>query len=734
MTQSPPAHDETVRMPADGAVGRPQPDGRRPAPATMPQARPEAAGGREPAGEPDDTRPVTRDWTLGAPGGDSVDVGRPAGDTPGGAAANGPQRDRSARTIDVADPAPNSFSVATAAPAAPAEETGPISWSADGSDTGGPGTPEDHTLQHSPSGPWRPWWRRRGVLVPVLLLTVLTLAYGVDLLVTGGNVARATVVAGIDIGGMSPPAAARVLEEDLAPRVAADRTVVAADVEAPLSPAAAGIVLDVDGTVERADDQPLNPWTRLVTLFTDRDVDPVLSVDDTALTAQLDALGEQVDRAPVDATITIEGTTPQLVEPADGRQLDRAEAADAITGALASAADPADPIDLPVEVSPVRVDAGTAQRVLDETVNPALSAPVKVSSEDGGTTAQVPVPAIAASLTFTPQDDGDLDMSIDPAALQTALGDELSAFGTPAEDARFEVSGGKVTVVPSVDGTGIAPTRLAEQLLAVLTEPEPRSVTAELGPVPAGLTTQEAEALGIKEEISTFTTTYTATASGTNMRTAAEKIDGTIVLPGETFSLNEATGPRGVAQGYVEAGVISGGEFSTSVGGGVSQLATTIFNAVFFAGLEDVHHKPHSYYISRYPPGREATVWYDSLDLEWRNDGETGVLVDTAWAPGSLSVTFYGTKRYQIESLTSDRYDITAPAVQEKPDDGECTPAAGASGFSVTVTRVFRDLRTGEEVRREDFRTRYAAQPTVRCVPAPAPADPSGAVETPAVD
>jgi vancomycin resistance protein YoaR len=221
------------------------------------------------------------------------------------------------------------------------------------------------------------------------------------------------------------------------------------------------------------------------------------------------------------------------------------------------------------------------------------------------------------------------------------------------------------------------------------------------------------------------------------MRTAAAKIDGTIVEPGETFSLNEATGPRGLAQGYVEAGVISGGDFTTSVGGGVSQLATTIFNAVFFAGLEDVHHKPHSYYISRYPPGREATVWYDSLDLKWRNDSETGVLVDTSWAPGSLTVTFYGTKRYEIESLTSNRYDVTAPAVQEKPDDGSCTPAAGSAGFSVTVTRVFRDLASGAEVRREDFRTRYAAQPTVRCIPVatpapePAPADPSAATPTP---
>jgi vancomycin resistance protein YoaR len=152
---------------------------------------------------------------------------------------------------------------------------------------------------------------------------------------------------------------------------------------------------------------------------------------------------------------------------------------------------------------------------------------------------------------------------------------------------------------------------------------------------------------------------------------------------------------------------------------------------VFFSGLEDVFHKPHSYFISRYPAGREATVYYDSIDLKWRNDSNTGVYVDTAWSPGSITVTFYGTKRYEIQSISSDRYNQRSPAVQEKPDDGNCKPQAGSTGFDVTVTRVFRDLASGAEVKREDFRTRYAAEPVIRCIPAaappaaPPPADPA---------
>jgi vancomycin resistance protein YoaR len=560
------------------------------------------------------------------------------------------------------------------------------------------------------------------VLVPAAVVGVLAAAYGVDLLATSGEVPRGTVVAGVELGGLSRDEAAGTLSEDLVPRVMADHTLVAADVQAPLSPATAGIALDVEATVDVAAEQPLNPWTRVTSLFTERTVRPEITVDDTALAAQVETVAAQVDRAPVDATIVLEGTTPTLVEPADGRTLDREAGAEAITDALAAGGDPATPIELPVEVTPVRVDAAEAERVLEETVTPALAAPVTVTSADGATSAEVPVAAIAAGLTFTPQDDGELAVAVDPAALQEALGDALGAFGTPPEDARFEVDGGAVSIVPSVDGTGVDPAALAEQLLGVLEEPAPRTLTAELGPVPADLTTAEAEALGIREEVSSFTTNFTSAASGTNIRVVAEEVDGALVLPGETFSLNTFTGPRGTAQGYVPAAVISGGELSTAVGGGISQFATTMFNAVFFAGLEDVYHKPHSFYISRYPAGREATVYEGAIDLVWRNDTDTGIFIDTEWVPGAITVTFYGTKRYEIDSVSSDRTNYRQPAVQEKVDDGNCTPQGGIPGFDITVTRIFRDLQSGAEIRRENFSTSYAAEAVITCVPPPAPA------------
>ncbi|MGY2082501.1 VanW family protein [Blastococcus sp. SYSU DS0539] len=712
MSQQSPAHDETVRLHPEGTEGRPQP------------ASSSSAFGEQ----PDDTRPVSREWLRTTPEPSPGTAQQPASGS--GAAADGADAKPGTDAKPDADAEGTQRMDLSAGAPAPADTDDTARTAVvppvDGDDPDGPTGPPSGD-EPPATGSRGPWWRRRAGLVPAGALALLAAVYGIDLLASSGQVPRHTVVAGVEVGGLSPASAAQRLEEQLAPRIVADHTVQAADVTATLSPATAGITLDVPRTVDAAEEQPLNPWTRLVTLFADREVEPVITGEETALQAQIEGIAAQVDRAPQDATIALEDTTPTVVEPLDGRALDLDAAAEAITDALASGGDPGTPIELPVEVTPVAVDAEEAQRVLEETVTPALSAPVTVVSQDGGTSAEVPVDAIAAALTFTPEDDGELAVGLDPEALQGALGDELGAFGTPAQDARFDVSGGSVSVVPSVDGTGIAPAHLVEQLLPVLTQEAPRSVTAELGPVPAEFTTQEAEALGIREEISSFTTRIGNAASGENIRVVAAEVDGAIIMPGETFSLNGFTGPRGVAQGYVEAAVINNGEFTTAVGGGISQFATTMFNAVFFAGLEDVFHKPHSYYISRYPAGREATVYYDSIDLKWRNDGETGVYVDTTWTPGSLTVTFYGTKRYEIQSISSDRYNLRQPVVQDKPDSPTCEPQSGSTGFDITVTRVFRDLGTGAELKREPFQTRYAAEPVINCVPAePAPAAPEG--------
>jgi vancomycin resistance protein YoaR len=689
MNQDAPPQDETVRMPGDRPGSRPPLNPSRPAP------RGETAGASPRAGEEADaTRPVTNDWMFGAP-----DVA--VADAAAAVAPEQPARAEDGPAIE-AEP--------------PAGDEPPL----DGEPPAG---------DEPPVGTHASWWRRRAVLVPAAAVLALGAVYGVDILAAEGSIPRSTTVAGIDIGGLAPAAATSKLERELTPRARIDRTLVTDRISSTVSPAAAGLTFDVPATIRAASHQPLAPWTRLATLVGSRAIAPVVATDKAALAAELDAVAAKVDRAPVDATIAFTGTTPHVVPPADGLHLDRAAAAAALTSSLARNTSTTS-IQVPVRVTHVHVDAAAAKRTLDSSVTPALAAPVRVVGSSGKASAEVSVQAIAASLAFTPQDDGTLAMRVDPAALQKALGNTLEAFGSPATDARFDVTGGTVRVVPSKDGTGIAPAKLAEALLPALKAGGNRTVTAVLGPVPASFTTTQAQALGITEKVSSFTTHFVSPASGTNIRVVAAKVDGALVKPGETFSLNGYTGPRGTAQGYVPAAVISGGQLSKAVGGGISQFATTMFNAMYFAGLQDVHHKTHSFYISRYPAGREATVYEGLIDLKWKNDGPTGIFVDTQWSPGTLTVTFYGTRHYDITSIEGPHSNITQPAVEDKIDtDGSCMKQSGVPGFDVTVTRVFHDLTSGAVVRRENFHTHYSAEAIIHCLPPTTP--PSGASTAP---
>ena len=247
------------------------------------------------------------------------------------------------------------------------------------------------------------------------------------------------------------------------------------------------------------------------------------------------------------------------------------------------------------------------------------------------------------------------------------------------------------------------------------------------------LTTEQAQALGIKQVIGEFTTGGFATASGVNIRVVAEKVNGGIVQPRATFGLNEYTGTRGVDQGYVPAGIIREGALSTAVGGGISQFAATLYNAAYFAGMGDVTHTPHSFYIGRYPAGREATVFDGEIELAFSNDYDTGVLIHTIWTDSDITVRLWGTKHVEVESISGDRFDFTSPQVVVKPYGQSCTPSGGTQGFSIVNTRVISDL-AGAEIRREDFTTVYNGQQNVVRSPPPTPAvtPPVTATSTPA--
>jgi vancomycin resistance protein YoaR len=204
----------------------------------------------------------------------------------------------------------------------------------------------------------------------------------------------------------------------------------------------------------------------------------------------------------------------------------------------------------------------------------------------------------------------------------------------------------------------------------------------------------------------------------TNIKRAAELLDGQTIRPGRTFSLNAALGKRTIARRFVPAPMISGGVLVNSVGGGISQLATTLYNAAFFAGLELVEHTPHSFYISRYPMGREATISWGGPELIFRNDWNATVGIDALATDSWVRVRLF-TQRLgrRVETETERPYAYVAPQTiviynrSLAPGERRLRQSAGSFGFDVDYTRrVYADSTLR---RRERFHVRYQPQNAV---------------------
>ncbi len=559
--------------------------------------------------------------------------------------------------------------------------------------------------------PGRPWWRRPLTIVLAAAGGVLVAAYVIGAIATLGEVPGGTTIAGVAVGGLSPAEAQTKLTAALTPRLGQPVQVAAGERTAQFVPASAKIQVDYAATVAQAGAQSLTPWGLLGSLFGSREFRVVSSGDDQALDAVISGLRPAVDRPLTEGDVRFDGTDPVPVRPAAGQQLDEAAARRALVTEWASAAE----IELPVRTLQPKVTADEVQRAVDEIAKPAVSAPATVRGD--GRDAAVTPARIAAALRFRPGDNAKLVPSLDKTKLDAVV-DKLSATEKPGQDARIDFSSGSPVATPSTSGRHIDWDQTLAGLLKAITGPGDRTVQATYVDTPAKVTTDAVKNLGIKEVIGEFTTTGFAPDSGVNIRVVAEKVNGAIVKPGETFSLNGYTGPRGKPQGYVEAGVIEEGVPAREVGGGISQFATTTYNAAYFAGMTDAGHKEHSFYISRYPAAREATVFQNPdgssvIDLKFTNDSATGVAIQTIWTNSSITVKLWGTKHVNVESIPGPKHDFVNPPTVTK-SDASCKPVQGKPGFTASDTRVIRDLG-GKELSRHTRNVRYNPEPTVVC-------------------
>jgi len=557
-------------------------------------------------------------------------------------------------------------------------------------------------------------------------------------------------VAGVDVGGLSQREAVAKLDR-LFSDVADDPvTFVAGEESFAFAANQLGVQPDWAGAVSaagRAGDGfgPIRGFRRLHTRFFGAEVLPRLAVSNAALDFALERISGSVDRAPKDAALVRRGLRIESVPEQVGRRLSREEAANTVVRALGSLERARGGITLPVVVASPDV---TAKELAPAARRARLALSGSVVLRGAKRSFKVPPRRIAALLSL-PRDGGSRLAIAGPRAdaYFRALAERV---GKPPADAGFAVSGESVQIVPSRNGTELDVPQAARALLRAATSRTNRIVTLTLVRAIPERTTDEALAMGIDHRMSAYKTYNSGTSDRiTNLRLGVSLLDDTLVPPGGTFSLNEVIGERTEERGFRPAPVIIGTEYAEEVGGGTSQVATTVFNAAWEAGLRITERNPHALYISRYQLGRDATVYWPSLDLKFLNDTKNWVLVKGFAEYDGIVISIYGGEERRVES-SSGTLRVTGPVVVEREEDptlarGETVvQEEGTPPSATSVTRAIYDAN-GEVLRTETWNTSYKSHARIVRVgtkppkpskpPAKDPATPTGkATKTPPGD
>jgi vancomycin resistance protein YoaR len=548
-------------------------------------------------------------------------------------------------------------------------------------------------------------WYRRHVWLATALLIVVVLAAGFVTLqtLTRGKVGDGVTVAGVQFGGLSDSAAAAAVTEQVEPKVGTVSLDTGDDEPLTLTLDQLGITLDPGATAAAAMDsgrRDLPVGLRVWLPGGASEVAPVVRVDATAYTKGLEVVRARIDDPAKDARLKLDGERVAVVPAREGREVDAVALERAVLDAVAAGRSYAGPVPTKVvtpEVSTVDAEARASAAAQ------YLARPVTLryrSKEVTLTPAQM-----ADMLSVNKGDDADqypLTFHNDHA------GEELHrifAFAeTPPVDATVEVNDdGTVHVTESESGMVLDMPVLMDELDDAATGGGMRTIFVALTPKFPKLSTADVQSMGLATLGSQFVTYFDPrnASRANNIALAAKLVDGTVVEPGETFSLNGAMGPRTANRGFDYAPVIAADNvLRQGVGGGICQYATTLFNAVFFAGLPVVEREAHSLYISHYPIGRDATVSWGSIDFKFKNDSGKSIMIRSWIDGGALTVALVGKTGRTIAYKTSDFYDIRKPA-HGKSDpkvvyDSDLGPGVirwekGIDGQSVRVERTVKD-------------------------------------------
>jgi vancomycin resistance protein YoaR len=556
----------------------------------------------------------------------------------------------------------------------------------------------------------------RAIGVALASLPLLLFALSFARFAWSQRVLPGVTLAGVPVGGVTAEGAKRRLTEhgralggeQLRLELGGKVTMVAAS-ELGIELAVADSVSRALGVARQASALS-NAFRFLRSLWGGEQLAAVLRVDRPRFEAALAKLEPAlIDDPPFAGGIAIEGGTVRVLPARSGRKI----ATDVALGACSDAlglGHTATAIALTARtVTPV-LSAGTLERA-EALAKRVLVRPVVLEAE--GRRLEMTSAELGGLLQSKLQGQ-EVELELDPVRLETWLVAQRPRLEAPARDATFEVSPqDEVRVVPGEAGVKLVSAEIAQALWAAARAEEHRApLPLSREAVPAR-TSEQAEKLGIKKLVGSFTTRHPCCQPRVdNIHRIATLLDGLVVEPGQTASVNAIVGPRTQKNGFVLAPSIEDGEMVDTVGGGVSQFATTFFNALFHAGYDIVERQPHTYWFPRYPMGHDATLGFPRPDIAFKNDSDAGLLVKTSFTKTTITVKLYGDAGgRRVTSSVSERRDIVQPTLEllpnrDVPPDEERVKEGGMIGWSVIASRsvIFADGTKKDEKRKVTYK------------------------------
>ncbi|WNM25111.1 VanW family protein [Demequina capsici] len=561
--------------------------------------------------------------------------------------------------------------------------------------------PEFLTREPEPPRPPRRWPRVVG-----LAIVVLALLYVIAQAAVADRIPRGAEALGVQIGGMSADEATTALTPAADSANAAPVSLTVGNASYVTFPTRLGVSVDVTATVSAYTGFTLSParlWEHVAGVG---ELSPALAVDDQSMGTASTAAASVLASDARDAQVTIVDGVAQAIAGTQQVTVAAGDVRDAVLGQW-----PASSVTVPATFADPELGIDDATAYATALNSGPLATDVSLTWDGGEATVPAQEVADNASVDVV---DGAYQLEVDGRSIAPALIKEHPELEIDPVDASVSFdSSHQIVIDEGAPGLTVDGGALGDVIVSAV------SGGGGAGEMPFVATQAQRNAdslhvADLAQIVSSFDTPLTNEPVRTqNLVVAAAHVADTIIEPGEQFNLHDVLSPITAEEGYQDAHVIVNGILTEGIGGGLSQMATTSYNAAYLAGYQIDAHRPHSVWFTRYPAGRESTIYGTQINMVFTNDTPYALVMNSYVEGGRLHVDIWSTPYYTVQTQASDKTNVVQPGVK-KLTSSSCSPkSAGQAGF--TITNYRQVFLNGDQVKDESYTWTYAPDDAIEC-------------------